>query len=432
MREPGEAEGLFGRLLAASPLSEGINAEERRARIVTALLPPIAAVIIGAALLTGVVWPPIYALPLLLLALARWLTHVRRTTLAALAATLACAVMPIVTNALQPDAEDPRLEMMWFVLAILAAGLTLPVRHLIAASGFLLGCGALLLFLESSIPTAVALEALGFLALISLMTLAHALATARNEELLARQWRRIGSEIARREESETALRESEERLRSSDRQRARFIADSIDAQERERTRIARELHDGLGQAMTNLLVRLGALSEKECCHREAEGLRRITSEILSDLGRISKGLHPTVLDDLGLAAGLRQLAEDVARIHQVTVDIHLGEVTWERLSSLHRITIYRITQEALHNAAKHSRARTVSILLDRRPDGLRLIVEDDGVGFDVAAADGNGSGLGLHSLRERAGLLGGTLSIESSPGAGTAVVVDLPLEGAAS
>ena len=422
---------LIRRLLAASPLSEGINSEERRARIVTALLLPIAAVVIGAALLTGVVWPPFYALPLLLLALARWLSLRRRISLAALAATLACAVMPIVLNSLQPDAEDPRLEMMWFVLAILAAGLTLPVRHLIAASGVLLGCGALLLFVESSIPTPVALEALGFLALVSMMTLAHALATARNEELLARQWQRIGSEIARREETETALRESEERLRFSDRQRARFIADSIDAQERERTRIARELHDGLGQAMTNLLVRLGALSEKECCHREAEGLRRITAEILTDLGRISKGLHPTVLDDLGLAAGLRQLAEDVTRIHGLTVDIHLGEISWERLSPHHQITIYRITQEALHNAAKHARARTVSVLLDRRPDGLRLIVEDDGVGFDTAAASGSGTGLGLHSLRERAGLLGGTLSIESSPGAGTTVVVDLPLEGVA-
>ena len=203
------------------------------------------------------------------------------------------------------------------------------------------------------------------------------------------------------------------------------------AQEEERRRIARELHDQVGQTVTGLSLGLRMLEETlagvdPAVDERLSWLRSLAAGIGQDIHRAAADLRPAALDDFGLAAALTALAADWGRRHGIALDLHtVGTV--DRLPPEIETVIYRVAQEALTNVLKHAHARTVSVLLERREDGIRLIVEDDGDGFDLDAAPGDARPhLGLSGMRERLLLVGGSLEVESAPGSGTALFMTVP------
>ena len=208
-----------------------------------------------------------------------------------------------------------------------------------------------------------------------------------------------------------------------------LLNDVLTAQEAERRRIARELHDDTAQTLTSLLVRLKAVEESKDPGQamEAAGvLRGLVSGALEGVQRIARGLRPSVLDDLGLEEALERLGLEVSRAHGFVVDVHSTGPRLPRLPEAVETTLYRMAQEALTNASKHASPKAVSILIHRNPTELRLVVEDDGKGFDVAEAL-TGTRLGLLGMRERAHLIGGSMTVESSIGSGTTICVSVPL-----
>ena len=215
--------------------------------------------------------------------------------------------------------------------------------------------------------------------------------------------------------------------------RTRLIERVMSAQEEERRRIARELHDETGQSLTSLLVGLRLIADTQTLKKaktQVNQLRHITVRILDNLRRLARGLHPSILDDLGLVVALTRYAADYAQSYGITVNVHTERLDSSRLPSAVETALYRITQEALTNIARHAAAKTVRIALMRQPLGVRLIVEDDGCGFDVETTlrTSTTSGhLGLFGMCERAMLLGGSVTIESKRGKGTTVCVQVPL-----
>jgi len=203
----------------------------------------------------------------------------------------------------------------------------------------------------------------------------------------------------------------------------------ISAEDEERRRIARELHDETGQSLTTLLVGLRAIEERAVApdmQSAAHRLRSVAAQTLDNVGRLARGLHPSVLDDMGLAAAVRRYVDDYKRSFDLTVDLRMEAGLSDPLPPLVQTTMYRILQEALTNVARHARARVVVVELERVETMLELVVEDDGVGFDPGALVRDASGLGLHGMRERAELLGGSIEFESTPGEGTSVRARIP------
>jgi signal transduction histidine kinase len=199
----------------------------------------------------------------------------------------------------------------------------------------------------------------------------------------------------------------------------------IEAQELERKRLARELHDETGQALTSILLGLKPLEDALNGEARAKvgSLRELVVSTLQDVRRLAVELRPTALDDFGLAAALERLVGGL-REHgglDVDFDARLGD---ERLAPEVETALYRIVQEALTNVVKHAGARHVGVVLTRRDGAVVAMVEDDGRGFDTASA--RAEGLGLVGMRERAALVGGTLQIESGEGGGTTVVAQVP------
>ena len=223
-----------------------------------------------------------------------------------------------------------------------------------------------------------------------------------------------------------------QQLREKEEERTRLLERVISAQEEERQRIARELHDEAGQALSSLMLGLKHL-EETCGDPSAKGkaaeLRSLAADTLELTHDLALELRPSVLDDLGLVAALERYAKDYANRYNISLDFHAVALGDKRLLPQEEIALYRIVQEALTNVARHASARNVSVLLEERNGTTVVIVEDDGKGFDVAAVMG-GAGqsrrLGLRGMEERASLIGGKLTIESRPGAGTAVFVEVP------
>ncbi len=253
-----------------------------------------------------------------------------------------------------------------------------------------------------------------------------------------------GHQLARQAASHTqALRESEQlleqrvrartaELRASE-ERYRALAKRVlTAQEDERRRIARDLHDEIGQSLTSVLIGLRMAEDApalESARARLDDLRRITGGALDEVRRLARGIRPSVLDDLGLGPALERHAEDFARAHGVRVVVHAPGLD-ERLPEEVETTLYRVVQEALTNAARHAQAANVRVTVERAAASVAATVADDGRGFDSTpvlrdpAKEGH---FGLSGMRERAGLLHGSLVIESRPGAGTTVRVTLPL-----
>jgi PAS domain S-box-containing protein len=228
------------------------------------------------------------------------------------------------------------------------------------------------------------------------------------------------SEQKRRQAEEIELAEATHRL---------LLERTFSAQEEERRRIARELHDEAGQLLTALLVGLRTLEDaRKLADVKAQGhrLREIASQAIDEVGRLARGLHPTVLDDHGLGVALSRYAAEYAKTHKITVQLTLNELNSSDLPSDVQITLYRILQEALTNVARHSGAKAVSIRFTHSSAAVKVTVIDDGCGFDARAVAVSSHRLGIHSMRERAAMLGGTISFVSRR-KGTRILVQIPL-----
>ncbi len=202
---------------------------------------------------------------------------------------------------------------------------------------------------------------------------------------------------------------------------------AVQAQEAERRRLARELHDETGQALTSMLLGLSAVERAETTEaaRAAAGdLRGLVVETLQSVRRLAVELRPSALDDFGLEPALKRLGQTVSEAGSLDVQVE-ARLGTGRLPSEVETAVYRIVQEALTNAVKHAAAERLSIVVTRTPERVSVMIEDDGEGFDLSARPGEG--LGLLGMRERVDLLDGSLTIDSAPGAGTTLVVELPL-----
>ena len=199
----------------------------------------------------------------------------------------------------------------------------------------------------------------------------------------------------------------------------------VEAQELERRRLARELHDQTGQELTSVLLGLKAVEEAKSDEERREALAAVREQVvetLHDVRRLAVELRPKALDDFGLVAALEHLRDTFSEQTGMRVDLeaHVGD----RLSTDVETALYRIVQEALTNIVKHAQASAVSIVLARSGRAITAVIEDDGRGF---TPDGGGDGMGLLGMGERLALLGGKLRIESRPGSGATIVAEVPL-----
>ncbi|MGL6278099.1 MAG: GAF domain-containing sensor histidine kinase [Gaiella sp.] len=209
------------------------------------------------------------------------------------------------------------------------------------------------------------------------------------------------------------------------------LARAVQAQETERRRLARELHDGTGQALTSILLGLSAVERAltlEDARAAASSLRELVVGTLQDVRRLAVELRPKALDDFGLGPALERLGQSVRETSGVDVQVG-AHLSGGRLPADVETAVYRISQEALANVLRHAAARHASIVVTRREGSASIVIEDDGRGFDTAQPV---EGMGLAAMRERVRLLDGTLVVESSSGHGTTILVDLPLRGGAA
>jgi signal transduction histidine kinase len=203
----------------------------------------------------------------------------------------------------------------------------------------------------------------------------------------------------------------------------------VDLQEAERRAISRELHDEAGQVLTTLKVRLRLLErhadrQHEVTSRAGE-LIDMVDAVQDELHRLAANLRPASLDHLGLASALRQYLAELDQQHRQIIEFEAVAMEGERFPPEVEIALFRIAQEAVTNSVRHARAERVSIIVERRDRRIIMVIEDDGVGFepDGIAEEGH---LGLVGMRERTEMLGGSLLVESAPGAGTTIVAEVP------
>ncbi|HEX2166925.1 MAG TPA: sensor histidine kinase, partial [Longimicrobiales bacterium] len=218
-------------------------------------------------------------------------------------------------------------------------------------------------------------------------------------------------------------------LDSAESYRARLrdvAARALSAQEDERRRIAQELHDGIAQTLTALRVRLRVVRSLDGAAR-TEALEAISGDIgaaTEEIRRIARGLRPPALDILGLSPAIESHARSVAGTSGLHIETNVAEVE-DMLSADTELALYRIVQEALSNVARHSGATSARVDLEVTREAVQVVVSDNGRGFAVEQEMSSG-GLGLFGMQERGAYLGGTVDIESTPGAGTRVRVSIP------
>ncbi|HUO07898.1 MAG TPA: PAS domain S-box protein [Phycisphaerae bacterium] len=203
----------------------------------------------------------------------------------------------------------------------------------------------------------------------------------------------------------------------------------IHAQEEERARLARELHDDVTQRLARLAIDVGRVERSPCLDTAAgdliQGVREGLARLSQDVHALSYQLHPSAVIDLGLVDALTAECDEFSRRESVVTHVSLRQLPLAIPSDM-AIALFRIAQESLRNAARHGRASKVEVSLWGVDGGVQLVIEDNGVGFDTTLRR-NRRGLGLASMRERSRLLGGTCSVDSKPGGGTMVVIWVPL-----
>lgn len=239
----------------------------------------------------------------------------------------------------------------------------------------------------------------------------------------------IFHDITERKRASDSLKESEKQLRD-------LSSQLLTAQETERKRISRELHDELGQALTAMKLRLSFI-EKNLSLKDPAELRQeceygveYINQVIEDVRRLSRDLSPTILEDFGLYAAIRWLVNNFSKNYGIKVTIEMIDIDFLLPRNAH-VIVYRIIQEALTNIGKHSQARNVSVAASTDGITVLLSVEDDGIGFDakrVVAGDPGEKGLGLATMKGRAGMLGGVLSVRTHEGRGTRITLTIPIK----
>jgi signal transduction histidine kinase len=203
----------------------------------------------------------------------------------------------------------------------------------------------------------------------------------------------------------------------------------MEVQEAEKLNLSRELHDESGQVISAMMVQLGLLerdaSKPDLIKEQVKQLKVFASDLLSNLHDMAVRLRPASLDHLGLTTALEQYIADFSRQHSLNVQFETDGLTKKRLPLEVETAIFRIVQESLTNVLLHARATRADVLLNRQKNILRVIIEDDGVGF-VPENVSTPSHLGLFGMRERVEMLGGKFTIESVLGKGTTIQVEVP------
>ncbi|SFK66618.1 histidine kinase [Methylocapsa palsarum] len=253
-------------------------------------------------------------------------------------------------------------------------------------------------------------------------------AKLRQEALLAalderiRQWEVTGRQLEI-ESDRRAVLEAE---------LSQVLRSTVINQEAERQRIARELHDSLGQYLTIMQWNLDGLGRNDApsdLKRRVDQLKSLTADVGQEVNRLAWEIRPTSLDDLGLQTAVQQFIDECAQSSNLQFDLHLA-LSDRRLPPIIETTLYRILQEAITNVARHAGAKKVGVILEATLDEVILIVEDDGKGFRSDEVDEKlapSSRLGLLGMRERLALVGGKLEIEAAPGFGTTLIIHVPL-----
>lgn len=214
-------------------------------------------------------------------------------------------------------------------------------------------------------------------------------------------------------------------LAQKERQRRELASALLRAQEAERARISRDLHDQVAQLLTGIKLGLEALGSSPKKTR-LDSLKELADLALSDVRRIASALRPALLEQLGLKAALERFSQSVAE--QGNLEVETLIILNSPLAPELEQTLFLVAQEALHNVLYHAQAQQVSLVLTEKAGQIRLVVEDDGVGFDTKNLPQ--ARLGVTGMRERMALVGGTLTIESTPGQGTTLFAQAPLEPA--
>ena len=238
---------------------------------------------------------------------------------------------------------------------------------------------------------------------------------------------------ARRRRVEAALRENQADLQSSHQQITDLFGRLIAAQETERSRIARDLHDDVSQRVAGLSIMISGLKTRlrsgppdDEVTRVLASMQRNTITLSEGIRQVSHDLHPSLLHHAGLVAAVNVFCDQFEKLHKIPVT-YAPAPDLGRLDADVALSLYRITQEVLWNVAKHAGAGRVAVALNRTTDAIELVIADDGKGFDLAAARGRCAGLGLVSVDERVRLLQGQVHIDTQPGGGTRVHVRIPM-----
>jgi signal transduction histidine kinase len=216
-------------------------------------------------------------------------------------------------------------------------------------------------------------------------------------------------------------------LRYKEAELRRALRRAVELQEDERKRVARELHDEVGQALTSILIRLKTLQEEQdpqVINDRLDDLRSLTAQTIEELRRLAMDLRPAALDSLGIVPALQWYTQQCAE--RTGLDIKFfGPEKFERLPPETELILYRVAQEGLTNAIRHGKAQNIVINLGRDSQAIRLTITDNGKGFNPVATN---HGLGLVGIRERVELLDGNFSLKTTPGAGAQLLVEIPMK----